>query len=243
MYIKHLKRIFKPTQYPLFRTIKLRYIFMHLLFIAILFSITNSLNYYNIIQVANQMVEKKQDEIPAFQINNNRLILSEEKSIKVDSYTIQFKKENQIPKQQVMTFQKEGIQIDESTFLPYMNLPVFEDKASLIKFLKTYTASSYFYLSLIIGFLIFIQFITTIIKIIFLSTIAHLLAIVLHKKSRFMNWLKINTFLITIPSIILFLGLLINPIAPFLIVFSWALIAILIVITINKLPKNKLKSQ
>lgn len=242
MYLKHLKRLLNPKQYPLFRTVKLRYIFLHLLLIATLFSIPNSMNYFNIIQVANQMVETKQNEIPDFQIKHNKLVLSEEKTITVDPYTIQFKKDNQAPKHHVMTFQKDGIQVDESTFLSYTNLPVFEDKATLIKFLKTYTASSYFYLSLIILVLIFIQFITTIIKIIFVSSIAHLIALILNKKSGFMNWLKINTFLITIPSIILFLGIILNTIAPFFIILSWIILIPLIGITIHKLPKNKLKS-
>lgn len=241
MYIKHLKRLMKPRQYPLFRTAKLRYIFLHILIIAILFSIPNSINYYNAINVANQMVEDKQHEIPDFKIKDSVLVLSEEKTIEVPPYKILFSNKNQLPENHVMSFQKHGIQVDDSTFLSYLNLPMFNDKTTFIKFLKTYTASSYFYLSIIIGFLIFIQFITTVIKIIFISLVAHVISNLYKRKSRFMNWLKITTFLLTLPSIILFFGLLYKEYNTFFIISSWTLLSTLILVTVNYMPGKKVK--
>lgn len=231
----------KPKQYPFFRTVKLRYIFLHILIIAILFSIPNSIHYYNAINVANQMVENKQHEIPDFKIKDNVLVLKEEKTIDVPPYKILFSNKKQSPENHVMSFQKYGIQVDESTFLSYLNLPMFHDKTTFITFLKTYTASSYFYLSIIIGFLIFIQFITTVIKIIFISTVAHVISVLFKRKSRFMNWLKITTFLLTLPSIILFLGLLNIKYNAVFIISSWTVLTVLILATVHYLPRKKVK--
>ncbi|RAI82416.1 DUF1189 domain-containing protein [Macrococcoides goetzii] len=239
MYFKHLKRLMKPKQYPFFRTVKLRYIFLHILIIAILFSIPNSIHYYNAINVANQMVENKQHEIPDFKIKDNVLVLKEEQIIDVPPYKILFSNKKQSPENHVMSFQKYGIQVDESTFLSYLNLPMFHDKTTFITFLKTYTASSYFYLSIIIGFLIFIQFITTVIKIIFISTVAHVISVLFKRKSRFMNWLKITTFLLTLPSIILFLGLLNIKYNAVFIISSWTVLTVLILATVHYLPRKK----
>ncbi|QRN50094.1 DUF1189 family protein [Macrococcoides bohemicum] len=241
MYFKHLKRLMKPKQYSLFRTVKLRYIFLHILIIAILFSIPNSINFYNAINVANQMVENKQHEIPDFKIKDNVLVLKEEKTIDVPPYKILFSNKKQSPENHVMSFQKYGIQVDESTFLSYLNLPMFYDKTTFISFLKTYTASSYFYLSIFIGFLIFIQFITTVIKIIFISIVAHVISVLFKRKSRFMNWLKITTFLLTLPSIILFFGLLNLKYNMFFIMCSWTVLAVLILVTVHYLPRKRAK--
>lgn len=238
LYLKHLKRIFTPRQFPLFRTVKLRYIFLHLLIIAILFSIPASIKYFKIIQTADTMVGTKQSEIPDFTIKNNHLQLTHEQSIQIKPYTIQFKKEKAQPKKNMITFDPDGIQLDQSTFLSYDNIPVFDDRQSLIAFLKSYTSSSYFFLTLITCALIFIQYITTIIKIIFISGIAHSLARLAERKSRFMNWLKISTFIITLPSVILFIGTL-NIFQSLFVTISWLLICLYVLLTIRYLPAVK----
>ncbi|MCU7556853.1 DUF1189 domain-containing protein [Macrococcus capreoli] len=246
MYIKHLKRIFTPKQYPLFRIVKLRYIFLHILLISTLFALSPSIQYYQAIQVGKQLIETKQHEIPDFTIQNNQLLLEEEKKITIPPYTIIFTNHQQKPQNHIMTFQKDGIQVDTATFLPYANLPVFHDKVSLINFLKTYTTSSYFYLSLIISILISIQFVATTIKIILVSCVAHIMSRVMKKKSRFMNWLKIITFLLTIPSIFLIVGLFVQYVSSMAILMSWLSLTILVVFTIRYLPvqyKNEIFKQ
>ncbi|MCE4956126.1 DUF1189 family protein [Macrococcoides caseolyticum] len=239
MYFKHLKRIFHPQSYPLFRTVKLRYIFLHLLIIAILFSIPNGIKYFNIIQIAHDIIDLKQSEIPDFQINDNVLHINKDKKIEINNYSVLFTNHSINPAHHLIIFSKNGIQIENTSFIPYNNIPLFSDKTSLVQFLETFTASRYFYFALIVSFFVFIQFISTIIKIIVMSTFAHGLSIVLKRKSRFMNWLKINTFIITVPSIILVLSLFLPEFTIFTMTLSWVIYLILIFITIYHLPKQR----
>ncbi|WP_414046275.1 DUF1189 family protein [Macrococcus equi] len=244
MYIKSIKRLFRPSQYPLFRTVKLRYIFLHIFLIALLFSIPNSLHFLNVINLASELIDKNQDDIPEFQIKDNHLNISQPRDIRVNDYVIRFSTENSHPAENIIIFQKDGIQVDRFAFLSYQNLPMFHDKSSFIDFLKTYTSSRYFYFGLIISILLFIQFTTTVIKIILVSSAAHLLAILSKKKSRFMNWLKIITFIITLPSIILFPSLIVPSNKLILIIISWLLLIFLVSVTIKKLPtSNRLLKQ
>lgn len=241
MYFKHLSRMLYPKQYPLFRIVKLRYIFLHIIIISTILSLPSSMNYYQMMNIATQLVASKQTEIPEFKIINNELKISGSTHIKVDPYDIYFSNRKITPRHNQMAFQKDGIYVDQATYLPYVNMPVFHDKKSLIQFLKTYTSSRYFYLSVIISVLIFIQFVTTVIKIIFVSTIAHFISLILRKKSRFMNWLKIITFLLTFPSIILGLALFYAELNTIFITVSWMLLIILILTAIMYLPNTTRK--
>lgn len=241
MYFKHLTRLLHPKQYPLFRIVKLRYIFLHIIIISTLLSLPSSMNYYQLMNIATQLVASKQTEIPEFKIINNELKLSGSTHIKVEQYDIFFSNKKITPRHNQMAFQKDGIYVDQATYLPYVNMPVFHDKKSLIQFLNTYTSSRYFYLSVIISVLVFIQFVSTVIKIIFVSTIAHFISLIFRKKSRFMNWLKIITFLLTFPSIILSFALFNSELNMVIITVSWLLLIIFILTAVMYLPKSTRK--
>ncbi|PTJ98507.1 DUF1189 family protein, partial [Mammaliicoccus sciuri] len=95
-YINELKRLFKhPSKYPMFRITKLRYIFLHILLLSLILIIPNSIQYIQITQNLSTLVNDEVTEIPDFKIDHNKMILSQDKSIKLNNHqTIEFTKSN-----------------------------------------------------------------------------------------------------------------------------------------------------
>ena len=118
---------------------------------------------------------------------------------------------------------------------------MFQDKETLIQFLKTFTDSIYFYFFILAILIISSQYVITILKIILISIVSHIVSIILNKKSRYMNWLKINTFLLTLPTLILLSAIILKSVV--LTIASWIVLIILNLITIKNLPKNKHKAK
>ncbi|MDT3994926.1 DUF1189 family protein, partial [Mammaliicoccus fleurettii] len=112
---------------------------------------------------ANEQV----DEIPNFKIENNKMILSSDKNIKMnDKQSIIFTSSNQFNMEanHLIVFKPDHIEIsnyNDYTEISYGSLStVVTDQDDLIKFIDTINDSKYFYLSMIIVFLLIIQFIS-----------------------------------------------------------------------------------
>lgn len=116
---------------------------------------------------------------------------------------------------------------------------MFQDKETLIQFLKTFTDSIYFYFFILAILIISSQYVIIILKIIIISIVSHIISNKSNKKSRYMNWLKINTFLLTLPTLILLFGIILNSVV--LTIASWIALIILNLVTIKNLPKTSIK--
>ncbi|MCJ0924696.1 DUF1189 family protein [Mammaliicoccus sciuri] len=244
-YIKELKRLFKhPSKYPMFRITKLRYIFLHILLLSLILIIPNSIQYIQITQNLSTLVNDEVTEIPDFEIDQNKMLLSQDKSIKLNHHqTVEFTKSNdfEMKDQHLIVFKPNHIEISnysDYTEISYGSLSsLVTNQDDLIKFIETINDSKYFYLSLIVVFLLFIQFLSLSIKIGILAFAGHLLGLILRRKSRFMTWFKMMTFVITLPTLVLLLGLITA--IPLLIIASWCIIILSIVMIAMYLPKGK----
>ncbi|WP_049318770.1 DUF1189 family protein [Mammaliicoccus sciuri] len=244
-YIKELKRLFKhPSKYPMFRITKLRYIFLHILLLSLILIIPNSIQYIQITQNLSTLVNDEVTEIPDFEIDQNKMLLSQDKSIKLNHHqTVEFTKSNdfEMKDQHLIVFKPNHIEISnysDYTGISYGSLSsLVTNQDDLIKFIETINDSKYFYLSLIVVFLLFIQFLSLSIKIGILAFAGHLLGLILRRKSRFMTWFKMMTFVITLPTLVLLLGLITA--IPLLIIASWCIIILSIVMIAMYLPKGK----
>lgn len=244
-YIKELKRLFKhPSKYPMFRITKLRYIFLHILLLSLILIIPNSIQYIQITQNLSTLVNDEVTEIPDFEIDQNKMILSQDKSIKLNHHqTVEFTKSNdfEMKDHHLIVFKPNHIEISnysDYTEISYGSLSsLVTDQDDLIKFIETINDSKYFYLSLIVVFLLFFQFLSLSIKIGILAFAGHLLGMILRRKSRFMTWFKMMTFVITLPTLVLLLGMV--TVIPLLIIASWCIIILSIVMIAMYLPKGK----
>lgn len=244
-YIKELKRLFKhPSRYPMFRITKLRYIFLHILLLSLILIIPNSIQYIQITQNLSTLVNDEVTEIPDFEIDQNKMILSQDKSIKLNHHqTVEFTKSNdfEMKDHHLIVFKPNHIEISnysDYTEISYGSLSsLVTDQDDLIKFIETINDSKYFYLSLIVVFLLFFQFLSLSIKIGILAFAGHLLGMILRRKSRFMTWFKMMTFVITLPTLVLLLGMI--TVIPLLIIASWCIIILSIVMIAMYLPKGK----
>lgn len=244
-YIKELKRLFKhPSKYPMFRITKLRYIFLHILLLSLILIIPNSIQYIQITQNLSTLVNDEVTEIPDFEIDQNKMILSQDKSIKLNHHqTVEFTKSNdfEMKDHHLIVFKPNHIEISnysDYTEISYGSLSsLVTDQDDLIKFIETINDSKYFYLSLIVVFLLFFQFLSLSIKIGILAFAGHLLGMILRRKSRFMTWFKMMTFVITLPTLVLLLGMI--TVIPLLIIVSWCIIILSIVMIAMYLPKGK----
>lgn len=244
-YIKELKRLFKhPSKYPMFRITKLRYIFLHILLLSLILIIPNSIQYIQITQNLSTLVNDEVTEIPDFEIDQNKMILSQDKSIKLNHHqTVEFTKSNdfEMKDHHLIVFKPNHIEISnysDYTEISYGSLSsLVTDQDDLIKFIETINDSKYFYLSLIVVFLLFFQFLSLSIKIGILAFVGHLLGMILRRKSRFMTWFKMMTFVITLPTLVLLLGMI--TVIPLLIIASWCIIILSIVMIAMYLPKGK----
>ncbi|WP_204205990.1 DUF1189 family protein [Mammaliicoccus sciuri] len=244
-YINELKRLFKhPSKYPMFRITKLRYIFLHILLLSLILIIPNSIQYIQITQNLSTLVNDEVTEIPDFEIDHNKMILSQDKSIKLNHHqTVEFTISNdfEMEDHHLIVFKPNHIEISnysDYTEISYGSLSsLVTDQDDLIKFIETINDSKYFYLSLIVVFLLFIQFLSLSIKIGILAFAGHLLGLILRRKSRFMTWFKMMTFVITLPTLVLLLGMITA--IPLLIIASWSIIILSIVMIAMYLPKGK----
>ncbi|WP_218697434.1 DUF1189 family protein [Mammaliicoccus sciuri] len=248
-YINELKRLFKhPSKYPMFRITKLRYIFLHIFLLSLILIIPNSIQYIQITQNLSTLVNDEVTEIPDFEITHNKMLLSQDKSIKLNHHqTVEFTKSNdfEMKDQHLIVFKPNHIEISNYsnyTEISYGSLSsLVTDQDDLIKFIETINDSKYFYLSLIVVFLLFIQFLSLSIKIGILAFAGHLLGLILRRKSRFMTWFKMMTFVITLPTLVLLLGMITA--IPLLIIASWCIIILSIVMIAMYLPKGKRPSK
>ncbi|GGB04760.1 DUF1189 domain-containing protein [Macrococcus hajekii] len=238
-YLLALKRLFTPQKYPLYRTTPLRYVFLHLIILATLLAAPAASHFYQSMTSLSQLIEEKSDAIPAFTIQNGHLELPDHQKtvIHLNQGSVIFTEQESILSDNAFTFSRNQIHIPGLDPISYQNISTITDRSSLIDTLKTFTSSVYFYFMLVLLALILIQLFIILIKLISISLVAHLAALLFKKKSRFMNWLKITSFLLTIPVLLQYIGLLVPNTLSY--PLSWCIIILLTCLTVYHLPGNK----
>ncbi|WP_241958712.1 DUF1189 family protein, partial [Mammaliicoccus sciuri] len=133
-----------PSKYPMFRITKLRYIFLHILLLSLILIIPNSIQYIQITQNLSTLVNDEVTEIPDFEIDQNKMILSQDKSIKLNHHqTVEFTKSNdfEMKDHHLIVFKPNHIEISnysDYTEISYGSLSsLVTDQDDLIKFIET----------------------------------------------------------------------------------------------------------
>lgn len=246
-YTKELTRLFKhPKKHSMFRITKLRYILLHIFLLSCILIIPNSIQYVNITQNISSLAHEQIDELPTFKIEQNKMRLSKEKLIPLNyDQTVLFTKSDshEMKENQLIVFKPSHIEVsnyNEHTKISYGSLSsLVENDSDLKSFLNTLNDSKYFYLLLVIILLLSIQFISLSFKIGILALIGHIISKIVMRKSRYMTWFKMITFKITIPTLLLLIGILLSN--HLIIAISWCIILFDLIVTIFYLPIGKKK--
>lgn len=238
-YAAAINRLLHPKKYPLYRTVPLRYVFLHLLIFAFLLSWPGILRMYESTHTLKVLLEEKEHLIPHFTIENGKLKLPNhpQTTIRLSSGTITFTEAKKPLPSDQLSFTRDKLYIKNFESVSYQNLGDIHNKEQMIQTLKVYTQSAAFFLMLIGLAMISIQYAILLIKILFISYIAHFISILLHKKSNVMNWLKITAFLLTLPVFLQYIGLLVSN--ALFNVLSWCIIMLLVGLAIHYLPDRK----
>lgn len=244
-YVKELRRLFMhPKKYPMYRITKLRYIFLHILVLSFILILPSSTHYFQITQSLSALVHHEVNEIPKFTIDQNQMKLSQEKIIHLDNeQAIVFTKSNHfnMENNHLIVFKPDHIEISDynkHTELSYGSIStIVTNEQDLSSFIDTINSSKYFYLAIILLLLLFIQMVSLSLKIGIVALIAHIISRTLNKKTRFMTWLKASTFIITLPTLVLLLGIVVSN--TLLIIVSWCIIIVGIIATAYYLPNGK----
>ncbi|ULG73443.1 DUF1189 family protein [Macrococcus brunensis] len=234
-----LTRLFKPKKYALYRTTPLRYIFLHLFILSALLAAPAASQFFQSMTSLSQLIADKSEAIPDFTIKNAKLSLPQHQDtvIHLNNGTVTFTEQSSGLSSDQFTFSKEHIMIKGIDPISYHNFSTITDRESMLETLTTFSSSIYFYFGLITVALILIQLFIILIKLASISLVAHLAALVLRKKSRYMNWLKITTFLLTPAVLIQYTGILVPNTLTY--PLSWCIIILLTCLAIYHLPVIK----
>lgn len=234
-----LARLFKPKKYALYRTTPLRYIFLHLLILSTLLAAPAASQFLQSMTSLSQLIAENSEDIPDFTIKNAQLHLPnhQEKVIHLNNGTVTFTENDAGLASDQFTFSKHHIMIKGIDPISYHNFSTITDRASMLDALTTFSSSIYFYFGLIAFALMMIQFFIILVKLASVSLAAHLAAVACRRKSRYMNWLKITTFLLTPAVLMQYIGLLVPNTLTY--PLSWCIIILLTCLAIYHLPVIK----
>lgn len=237
-----INRLFHPTKYPLYRTVPLRYVFLHLLIFSFLLSWPNIINLYQSSHSLKNLIQNQEHLIPQFTIQDGELHLPDHKDVKInlDTGQVVFTESNKHQPSDLLTFAKDKLYIKNYDAVSYQNLSTIKNKDQMIKTLQVYTQSSFFFLILVILAMMIIQYTILLIKSFIIGLIAHLAALFLKKKSNVMNGFKTATFLLTLPVILQYIGMLVSN--TLFNIVSWCIIIVLVGLAVYHLPGRKNKN-
>ena len=203
-YFTFLKRIIAFEKYPLFRTVNFRQLLLNIFLVSLLIALPNIITLFQTDQAASG-IGNIGSEVPDFEIIDGEYVGETEK-IFINGGEILFT-ENlttsnpaEISNDVFLAFLKDGIFIKDvqDSGLDYSYIGQVNNDEELKTFIEQQTSSLYFYvlvysvlyLSLIIFFAVLLMSAG--------NYVLHLSAVAAKKKSRFMNWFKISSFITVI---------------------------------------------
>lgn len=241
-YFEFIKRLVTFKKYPLFRTVPFRYLLLNILLLSIFISLPVIVS---LIFTANTFGELTEigDDIPEFEIENGTYN-GEDKILALNDsqilFTSNIKQEDadQINDEVLFAFLQDGIYISDiqnGTF-SYSFIGDINDNESLEQFVSSQMSSLYFYIFVYITIYIVVIYFFVFTLMLFLSLLLSFISNLMHKKTDYMNWFKIGSY------ITMLLSIPIGIIATLTETFYWIILVIALIpyfYYYKKLPKQK----
>lgn len=206
-YFTFFKRIVTFEKYPLFRTVNFRQLLLNIFIISLLVSLPNIISLFQTVQAASGIGDIGSD-VPDFEIVDGEYT-GETGTLSVGERKILFTGETtagdtgEIDDDIFLGFLKDGIYIKDvqNSDFGYSLIGQVKDDEDLKMFIDQQTSSLYFYVMVYSVFYILLIMFFAVVLMSAGNYILHFAAERMHKKSRFMNWFKISSF-ITVLSLI-----------------------------------------
>lgn len=208
-YFEFLKRLLTFKKYPLFRTVPFRYLLLNILLVSILISLPYISTMFLTANTFGEL-DEIQNEIPEFTIEEGQYH-GEDKIINLNGNAVLFTEQlsqdgaEEINDDVILGFLSDGLYISEfqnGTF-SYSLIGDVNDKESLETFITTQMSSLYFYIIMYVTIYVIVIYFFVFSLMLLLSFIFSGLARFGNKKTDYMNWFKIGSYAILIPSIII----------------------------------------
>lgn len=241
-YFEFIKRLVTFKKYPLFRTVPFRYLLLNILLLSIFISLPYIVSLISTANTFGNLTEIS-DDIPKFEIVDG-MYSGEEKTIDLNGsevlFTSNIKKEEvgELDDEVLFAFLEDGIYISDiqnGTF-GYNFIGDIKDNESLGLFVSSQMSSLYFYIFIYITIYIVVIYFFVFTLMLFVSLLFSFLAGLMHKKTDYMNWFKIGSF------ITMLLSIPVGIIATYTETFYWILLVIALIpyfIYFKKLPIQK----
>ncbi|HBV22493.1 MAG TPA: hypothetical protein DEB42_01695 [Jeotgalicoccus sp.] len=241
-YFEFIKRLATFKKYPLFRTVPFRYLLLNILLLSIFISLPFITSLLATVNTFSSLSEIG-DEIPEFQIENGKY-QGEEKLLDLNGQQILFTPvisqddTAELGDPVLFAFLSDGIYINDiqnGTF-SYSFIGDITDNESLEQFVSSQMSSLYFYIFIYITIYVVVIYFFIFTLMLFLSLFLSFIANLAGRKTDYMNWFKIGSF------ILMLLALPIGIIAVYTEVFYWVILVIALIPYIyyfKKLPKQK----
>lgn len=241
-YFNFIKRLVTFKKYPLFRTVPFRYLLLNILLVSIFISLPFITSLLATVNTFGHLSEIG-DEIPEFQIEGGEY-QGEEKQLSLNEHQILFTPDitrdesDTLDEAVLFAFLRDGIYISEiqnGTF-SYSFIGDITDNESLEQFVSSQMSSLYFYIFIYITLYIVVIYFFIFTLMLFLSLLLSFIANFAGRKTDYMNWFKIGSYIMMI------LALPIGLFAVFTENFYWIILIIALIPYIyyfKKLPKQK----
>lgn len=245
-YFDFIKRLVTFKKYPLFRTVPFRYLLLNILILSIFISLPVIISLISTISTFGQLDEIG-DDIPEFTIDGGTYN-GEEKTIELNDNQVLFTaninrdEADQLDDKVLFAFLEDGIYISDiqnGTFT-YSFIGDIKDKASLEQFVSSQMSSLYFYIFIYITIYVVVIYFFIFTLMLFASLLFSFIASMMKKKTDYMNWFKIGSY------ITMLLSIPVGIIATLTGTFYWALFILAIIpyfVYYNKLPAQKKKTK
>jgi len=200
-YFTFFKRIVTFEKYPLFRTVNFRQLLLNIFIISLLVSLPNIISLFQTVQAASGIADIE-SEVPDFEIVDGEYT-GETGILSVGGRKVLFTGEiavgdtEDIKDDIFLGFLKDGIYIKDvqNSDFGYSLIGQVNNDEDLKTFIDQQTSSLYFYVMVYNVFYILLIMFFAVLLMSAGNYPLHFIAERMHKKSRFMNWFKISSFI------------------------------------------------
>jgi hypothetical protein len=200
-YFEYFKRLVTFKKYPLFRTVPFRYLLLNILVLSILIAAPNIVSLVVSVNATSHLTDES-TELPDFTIDNS-IYYGETEVVNIGEQNILFTEElsiddnDEIDEDILLGFLKDGIYIQnvQNNGFSYSLIGDVSNDEELQEFIDNQLSSLYFYI--VMYGLIYVILIYTITFTVLLlgSLIVSFFSKLMHKKSDYMNWFKIASYI------------------------------------------------
>ncbi|CEA00018.1 hypothetical protein BN1048_00773 [Jeotgalicoccus saudimassiliensis] len=241
-YFEFIKRLATFKKYPLFRTVPFRYLLLNILLLSVFISLPFITSLLATVNTFSNLDEVSGD-IPEFVIDSGEY-RGDEKMIALNEHKVLFTGEiskdeaDSLDGEILFAFLRDGIfisDIQNGTF-SYSFIGDIKDNESLQQFITDQSASLYFYVLIYITIYVVVIYFLLFTVMLFLSLFLSFVASLMKKKTDYMNWFKIGSY------IMMLLSLPIGIAAVYTGMFYWAVLLIALfpyIYYFKKLPDQK----